>query len=186
MILMEALEQLNSGKSLTEIASMAGISVKDLERKLANAAVEFDQGENEYKYKGIAPEESLNRELKSRIVVLSVDKPFIKKKSDNRETKSDVENIDIEYIMFKDYQKVDHSLLTEKKTFFLTEEMYQTIKNLSVEKSYKINALINILLEKGLEYYNINLIGKDWKTNSPKNSININVFTRFMFMLFLF
>lgn len=59
MILMEALEQLNSGKSLTEIASMAGISVKDLERKLANAAVEFDQGENEYKYKGIAPEESL-------------------------------------------------------------------------------------------------------------------------------
>lgn len=63
--------------------------------------------------------------------------------------------------MFKDYLKVDHSLLTEKKTFFLTEKMYNTIKNLSIEKSFKINALVNVLLERGLEYYKVDLKEKD-------------------------
>mgnify|MGYP007135353484 CR=1 FL=1 len=38
---------------------MAGISVKDLERKLANAAIEFDQEENEYQYKGTASDASI-------------------------------------------------------------------------------------------------------------------------------
>jgi hypothetical protein len=161
MKLIEALEQLNNGKSLAEVATMAGINEKDLERKLANAAIEFDQEENEYKYKGIAPEESLSRDVKSRIVILLVDKPFVKKKQENRTPINVEENFDLEYKMFKDYLKVDHSLLKEKKTFFLTEEMYNTIKNLSVEKSFKINALVNVLLERGLEYYKVDLKEKD-------------------------
>lgn len=161
MKLIEALEQLNNGKSLAEVATMAGINEKDLERKLANAAIEFDQEKNEYKYKGIAPEESLSRDVKSRIVVLLVDKPFVKKKQENRTQINVEENFDLEYKMFKDYLKVDHSLLKEKKTFFLTEEMYNTIKNLSVEKSFKINALVNVLLERGLEYYKVDLKEKD-------------------------
>ena len=60
MTLMEVLEQLNNGKTKAEVASIAGISVKDLERKLANAAIEFDQEENEYQYKGTASEDSLS------------------------------------------------------------------------------------------------------------------------------
>lgn len=161
MTLMEVLEQLNNGKTKAEVASIAGISVKDLERKLANAAIEFDQEENEYQYKGTASEDSLSRDIRSRIVVLSVDKPFVKKKQENRTPINVEENFDLEYKMFKDYLKVDHSLLKEKKTFFLTEEMYNTIKNLSVEKSFKINALVNVLLERGLEYYKVDLIKKD-------------------------
>ncbi|MDL0421358.1 hypothetical protein QPM05_14820 [Caldibacillus thermoamylovorans] len=161
MKLIEVLDELNNGKSLAEVASMAEVNEKDLERKLVNAAIEFDQKENEYKYKGIAPEESLNRDVKSRIVVLLVDKPFVKRIQENRTPINGDKTIDMEYRMYKDYVKVDHSKLKEKKTFFLTEEMYNTIKHLSVEKSFKINALINVLLEKGLKYYNVDLIKRD-------------------------
>lgn len=147
----DVLEQLNNGKPMDEVAVNTGLSVRDLERKLVNAAIEFDEEKNLYEYKGIAPEQSLIRDVKSRIVVLQVDKPYVKKDVDNRQNKVDIKNIDMEYILFKDYHKVDKSLLTEKKTFFLTEEMYNNIKKLSVEKSFRINALVNVLLAKGLE-----------------------------------
>ncbi|MEJ9280654.1 hypothetical protein [Ureibacillus thermosphaericus] len=161
MTLMEVLEQLNNGKTKAEVASMAGISVKDLERKLANAAIEFDQEENEYQYKGTASEDSLSRDIRSRIVVLSVDKPFVKKKQENRTQIKSEETFDMEYKLFKDYLQVDHSELNEKKTFFLTEEIYNTIKHLSAEKSFKMNGLVNVLLQKGLEYYKVDLLKKD-------------------------
>lgn len=90
-------------------------------------------------------------------MVLSVDKPFVKKENNKSQKNSKKENNDMEYLMFKDYQKVDQSLLTEKKTFFLAEDMYSTIKHLSIEKRFRINALINVLLAKGLEHYKIDL-----------------------------
>ncbi|MFB4474255.1 hypothetical protein ACDI16_15220 [Oceanobacillus caeni] len=157
MTLLEVLEKLNNKKPLAEVASMAGIAPKDLERKLASAAIEYDKEDERYKYKGTALKESLRREVDKRIVVLNVDAPFVKKKVGNRKGKNTAKNIDIEYIMFKDYQKVNQSLLKEKKTFFLTEEMYSTIKTLSTSKSFRINAILNILLEKGLEYYKLDI-----------------------------
>lgn len=35
--------------------------------------------------------------------------------------------------------------------------MYNNIKKLSLEKSFRINALVNVLLAKGLEHYQIEL-----------------------------
>ncbi|WP_240473303.1 hypothetical protein [Oceanobacillus caeni] len=113
----DVIDQLNNGKPMEEVAVNVGISVRDLERKLVNAAIEFDEENELYEYKGITPEQSLIREVKSRIVVLQVDKPYVKKDVDNRQ-KADIKNIDMEYILFKDYHKVNKSLLTEKKTFF--------------------------------------------------------------------
>ncbi|WP_145524333.1 hypothetical protein [Virgibacillus sp. SK37] len=109
MTLLEVLEKLNNKKPLAEVASMAGIAPKDLERKLASAAIEYDKEDERYKYKGTALKESLRREVDKRIVVLNVDAPFVKKKVGNRKGKNTAKNIDIEYIMFKDYQKVNQS-----------------------------------------------------------------------------
>lgn len=153
----KVIELLNTGKSLEEVAVIIGIDVRDLKRKLVNAAVEFDNEKKQYEYKGVAPEQSLSRDIKKKIMVLLVDKPFVIKENNKNQNNSKKETNDMEYLMFKDYQKVDQSLLTEKKTFFLAEEMYCTIKHLSIEKRFRINALINVLLAKGLEHYKIDL-----------------------------
>lgn len=42
-------------------------------------------------------------------------------------------------------------LLKSRSSKIKGEEMNNTIKHLSIEKSFKINALINVLLEKGME-----------------------------------
>ncbi|WP_200411021.1 hypothetical protein [Virgibacillus salexigens] len=64
------------------------------------------------------------------------------------------EHNDKNYELYANSISVDYSLLKEKKTFFLTEEMYKTLKAVSKERSLKINVLIDVLLSKGLEYYN--------------------------------
>lgn len=42
----KVIELLNSGKSLKVVAKIIGIDVRDLKRKLINAAVEFDKEKN--------------------------------------------------------------------------------------------------------------------------------------------
>ncbi|QPR67992.1 hypothetical protein I6G82_22945 [Lysinibacillus macroides] len=50
--------------------------------------------------------------------------------------------------------------LLAKKTFTLTEEIYDTIKGVSKKNSMKINVLINVLLGQGLRFYNIPIEGE--------------------------
>jgi hypothetical protein len=163
MTFKEVIEQLNNGKTMGEVATELGIRERDLERKIKNAAIVFDEAKKEWKYLGFAAEESLTRGVSGKIVALAVDKPFIKYKEEYQQPKQTVVNEDYEYKMYKDYLNIDPSLLTEKKTFFLSEEIYKTIKQQSTIKSLKINVLINLLLFKGLEHYKIDFTDDDKK-----------------------
>lgn len=152
--LLEAIDLLNKGKIITEVANQAGVRANVLRNKLMNAAIKYDENERKWVYLGSDKEYSLSRKVKQRIVVYDVDEPYIESKVSNKN--SDVTNVhDIEYELYSEYMKVDHSSLKEKKTFFLTVEMYQTIKSISRNRSLKINGLIQILLARGLEYYNL-------------------------------
>src|SRR5699024_4742055 len=84
---------------------------------------------------------------------LKEDKPYIRVKDNCRDYGD--ENRDKYLTLFRDYLEIHQESLTEKKTFFLTENLYYTIKELSKEKSMKINVLVNLLLTKGLDYYDI-------------------------------
>ena len=154
MTLREVLEALNSGKTVSEIAKIINKKEEDLERKLNNAAIKYDSNERKWKYTGIDAEKSLSRVVTSRIKGLDTDKPYIENNRDKTNQKSVLEE-NVDYILYKDYLNIDHTLLIEKKTFYLSEEMYTLLKRTSREKSLKINALLSVLLEKGMESYKI-------------------------------
>lgn len=160
MTLREVLEALNSGKTVSEIAKKINKKEEDLKRKLNNAAIIYESNEKKWKYTGIDEEKSLSRVVTSRIKGLDTDKPYIENSKDKSNQKSVLEE-NVDYKLYKDYLNIDHTLLNEKKTFYLSEEMYTLLKRTSREKSLKINALLSVLLEKGMEYYKIENKGKD-------------------------
>ncbi|WP_100332638.1 hypothetical protein [Bacillus xiapuensis] len=80
---------------------------------------------------------------------------YIKVK-ENRRDYGD-ENRDKYLTLFRDYLEIHQDSLSEKKTFFLTENLYKTIKQLSKDKSMKINVLVNLLLTMGLDHYGIGI-----------------------------
>lgn len=147
MTLREVLEALNSGKTVSEIAKKINKKEEDLERKLNNAAIKYDSNERKWKYTGIDAEKSLSRVATSRVKGLDTDKPYIENNRDKTFQKSVLEE-NVDYILYKDYLNIDHTLLNEKKTFYLSEEMYTLLKRTSREKSLKINALLSVLLRK--------------------------------------
>ncbi|WP_251025716.1 hypothetical protein [Bacillus sp. ISL-47] len=170
MTLYDLIEELNTGKTISEIAAELGIRELDLERKVKNAAIVFEGDKKVWKYLGNAAEESLCRPVKSKIYALEVDRPFINNKEKYKKPKQTIDKEDYEYRMYKEYLNIDPELLTEKKTFFLSEEIYKTIKHESKKKSLKINVLLNLLLIKGLEHYKIDFIDIEKEDNTNKEN----------------
>lgn len=155
MLIEEVIERLNEGQKLEELAEQLGMSPTQLKLKLTNAAVEYDEKSFEWVYRGIVKEKSLTRDITKTIKRLKEDKPYIKVK-ENRRDYGD-ENRDKYLTLFRDYLEIHQDSLTEKKTFFLTENLYKTIKQLSKDKSMKINVLVNLLLTMGLDHYGIGI-----------------------------
>ncbi|WP_188206952.1 hypothetical protein [Alkalibacillus aidingensis] len=154
MTLQEVLNQLNDGILITEVAKRAGIDKEQkLSTKLQNAAIVYNEQNNQWNYIGNSPSISLSREVNKPIKLLKVDRPFVSREEKHQRTNPKEHN-DKNYELYANSISVDYSLLKEKKTFFLTEEMYKTLKVISKERSLKINVLIDVLLSKGLEYYN--------------------------------
>lgn len=155
MFIKDILFALNNGKSEEDLAKELGMNLTVFKNKLKNAAIEFEDVDKKWNYYGSDAEKSLDRDFTKTVKVLGVDRAFVDRhkqtvaKVDNAETK------DSEYELFKDYIYMNNQELLAKKTFTLTEEIYDTIKGVSKKNSMKINVLINVLLGQGLRFYNI-------------------------------
>ncbi|MEO4054475.1 hypothetical protein [Solibacillus sp. CAU 1738] len=140
--LSQVLEALNKGMVLSVCAKELDMKLSIFESKLSNAAIVKDLEKGIWVYECGNEEESLSRPIKNKIVKLKCDKPDA----------VDVEK-DMEYELYKDCQIFKWSDLTAKKSFHLEQELFDEIKQLSFDRSIKINVLVNNLLAKGLEHY---------------------------------
>lgn len=175
MLIREVLFELNNGKSVEEMAQELGMSVTKLITKLKNAAVEFDPVSKVWDYHGSNAEESLNRDIKKTIKVKDVDRAFVDRHKQTTKVKDiPKKDFDFEYTLFKDYLDANNKELNSKKTFTLNEAIYDTIKELSKKKSMKINVLINVLLGKGLGFYNIEIVDNENSHRDNKPTSNTN------------
>ncbi|WP_254119012.1 hypothetical protein [Bacillus sp. FJAT-29790] len=120
MKLYEVMEELNTGKTIGELATNLGIRESDLERKLRNAAIVFDEDKKVWVYMGGSAEKSLSRNVNKKIRTLEADKPYVNYEKDQEPKETVVIEKDYEYKLYKDYLNVDPSFLMEKKTFFLS------------------------------------------------------------------
>ncbi|CAM5198696.1 hypothetical protein UACE39S_02885 [Ureibacillus acetophenoni] len=150
------------------------MTVAKLITKLKNAAVELDPVSKVWDYHGSNAEVSLNRDIKKTVKVKDVDRSYVDRHKQTTKVKDiPKKDFDFEYTLFKDYLDANNKELNEKKTFTLNEAIYDTIKELSKKKSMKINVLINVLLAKGLRFYNIEIVEMnsniDYKTASTSN-----------------
>ncbi|WP_342556958.1 hypothetical protein [Lysinibacillus sp. FSL P4-0201] len=173
MFISKVMFEMNRGKSIENMAEELGMDVIKLNTKLKNAAVEFDEVKKIWDYYGSNAEESLNRDIKKTVKVKDVDRAFVDRHKQTTKVK-DVpkKDFDFEYTLFKDYLDANNKELNSKKTFTLNEEIYDTIKELSKKKSMKINVLINVLLAKGLGFYNIEIV--DNKSSDTDNKPTYN------------
>lgn len=160
MLISEVLSELNSGKSEEDIAKELGMDLNVFNNKLKNAASKFDELNKKWNYYGADAEKSLNRDITKTIKVLGVDRAFVDRHKQSVAKVDDVLTKDFKYELFKDYINMNNKKMPAKKTFTLTTEIYDTIKDVSKKNSMKINVLINLLLEKGLQFYNITIDGE--------------------------
>lgn len=175
MLIREVLFELNNGKSVEEMAQELGMDLKKLLTKLKNAAVEFDEDKKIWDYYGSDAEESLSRDIKKTIKVKDVDRVFVDRHNEPTKLKNAAEkDADFEYTLFKDYIEMNNKTLKTKKTFSLTEDIYGTIKDVSKKKSMKINVLINVLLEKGLGFYKIEIVDNKNSLTDSESTPNGN------------
>lgn len=160
MRLKDVLLALNNGKSEEDLAKELGMNLTVFKNKLKNAAIELDDVNKKWNYYGSDAEKSLDRDITKTVKVLGVDRAFVDR---HKQTVAKVDNAvtkDSEYALFKEYIDMNNLELLAKKTFTLSEEIYDTIKGVSKKNSMKINVLINLLLERGLQFYNIPIEGK--------------------------
>lgn len=153
MLIKDVLDLLNNGESISNIALKLGKNEELIRKKLHNAAIEFNEEASSWTYSGNYSEVSLNRNILKKIVVLKEDKPFLIKSVDKKEGRDTTSELELELI--KAYIEVDHSQLTNKKSFFLNDDVYEKLKAISIEKSLKINVLLHALLCKGMDFYNL-------------------------------
>lgn len=66
MKLYEVMEELNTGKTIGELATNLGIRESDLERKVRNAAIVFDEDKEVWGYMGVSAEKSLSRNVNKK------------------------------------------------------------------------------------------------------------------------
>lgn len=175
MLISKVLFELNHGKSLENIAEELEMDVIKLNTKLKNAAIEFDEVKKIWDYYGTDAEESLKRDIKKTVKVKDVDRAFVDRHKQTTKVK-DVpkKDFDFEYTLFKDYLDANNRELNSKKTFTLNKAIYDTIKELSKKKSMKINVLINVLLAKGLGFYNIEIVDNEDSDRDNKPTSNTN------------
>lgn len=153
----EVIESLNNGTSPQEIAQQLNIkNVNTLNEKLANAAVYLNDENNEWEYVGVIPRKSLSREITKRVQRLQEDKVYLKKELVSSVQKN-IEDSELLYILFKDYKKVKWNNLNVRKTIFIEEELYSHLKVFSEENALKLNALLTVLIKKGLESYQLKI-----------------------------
>lgn len=159
MIIGEVIDRLNNGTNPQEIAQQLNIkNVNILFDKLENAAVYLNDENNKWEYVGIVPEKSLNREITKRVQRLQEDKAYLKKETATpTPTPKDLGDSELLYILFKDYQKVKWNSLNVRKTIFIEEDLYSQLKVFSEKNALKLNALITVLIKKGLESYQMNI-----------------------------
>lgn len=150
--LAEVLEALNDGMTISEISRYLKMKMSMIETKLINAGIINETEKGTWVYIGGNAEESLKRPIKGKVVRLKIDLPYLPIK-ETIETVKDVEGIDWEYQLFKDCQIFKWQDLSAKKSFHLNQDLFNEIKQLSLDKSIKINVLVNNLLKKGLGHY---------------------------------
>ncbi|MCU9612723.1 hypothetical protein OEV98_03975 [Caldibacillus lycopersici] len=127
MTLNEVIVRLNNGTTIGALARELGIRERDLERKIKNAAIVFDEDKKIWRYMGIAEVESFSRGVKGKIFALEIDRPFISPKEELQHPQPTLNNADYEYRMYKDYLNIDPEVLTGKKTFFLSNSKKQCL-----------------------------------------------------------
>ncbi|WP_274307971.1 hypothetical protein [Solibacillus daqui] len=152
LTLAQVLGLLNEGTDLQEVADNLNIKISILESKLTNAAVVNENGV--WMYKGGNEITSLNRPVKKKVKVINADKEFLGIEIIKNTSRSE-EHIDADYELYKDCREISWADLVAKKSFHLQQELYDVIKQTSVEKSIKFNVLVNSLLLKGLEHYRL-------------------------------
>lgn len=149
MKIKNVIEELNKGKSIATMAKELNIQKESLLLdKLNRAAVYFNEEIDEWEYRGGNAEKSLARDITRKIKCLTVDSAFV------NEDKLDEKTDDL-FILFQDYQSIKWSSLNTRKTVFFEGEFYEFLRNYSIENGFKLNALMTVLIKKGLEAYNI-------------------------------
>lgn len=146
-------DDLNACNDDYEVARKLDINVLTLRSKLKSARVIYDGEKKCWICISNDPEASLKRDIYKTIKILKIDRVVDAHMGKEKVNDSNENTL---YELFKTYRSVESEKLIEKKSFFLTTETYKHIKRLSKENSLKINLLIHVLLEKGLEYYGLN------------------------------
>lgn len=148
----EVVTLLNENERIEHVAQKLEMRANVLAAKLANAAVRMDD-EGKWAYYGESENESLARNIYSRIYVKPYDQKFVQSSDD---AKNDNENemvTDLDYELYKDSLNVKTTV--DKKSVLFEEGLYEELKELSQRKSIKISNLINTLIKKGLDYYQL-------------------------------
>lgn len=150
MKIQNVIEELNQGKSIAEMTRELKLPKESLLiEKLNRAAVSFSEEIGKWEYRGGNAEKSLNRDITKKIKCLTVDSPFVHSDEKQNEQSDDL------FKLFQDYQAIKWSSLDTRKTIFFEEEFYEFLRSYSIESGFKLNALLTVLIKKGLEAYNI-------------------------------
>ncbi|MYL47832.1 hypothetical protein GLV94_19530 [Virgibacillus halodenitrificans] len=149
---------LNNEIEFSEVAKGLNFSDKKLRVKLKSARVIYDEENNIWQCVSNDPATSLKRDINKSIKVLKVDREENGTGKGEIEVEGNSKNENKEYELFVSYRSVKMENLNEKKSFFLSSETYNRIKYVSKKDALKINLLIHVLLQKGLEYYELSEI----------------------------
>lgn len=150
----EVMALLNANETIESVAQKLEIRTDILETKLANAAIGLN-GEGQWEYFGGNQNESLGRNVYSKIFVRPYDKEYIESikelKSDSHTNHVNERIIDVDYELYRNSLNVKNA--TDKKSVLFEEGLYEELKLFSKNKSIKMSSLLNTLIKKGLEYY---------------------------------
>ncbi|MBK3497175.1 hypothetical protein JFL43_20555 [Viridibacillus sp. YIM B01967] len=152
----EVMALLNANETIESVKQKLQIRTDILEAKLANSAVGLNN-EGQWEYFGGNQNESLGRNVYSKIFVRPYDKEYIESikelKSDSRTSHVNETLIDVDYELYRNSLKVKNA--TDKKSVLFEEGLYEELKLFSKNKSIKMSSLLNTLIKKGLEYYRL-------------------------------
>ena len=150
MKIQSVMEELNRGKSIAEMTRELQFTKESLLiDKLSRAAITFNEEIKKWEYIGGDAAKSLDRDITKKIKCLTVDSPFVHTDEKQNEQSDDL------FKLFQDYQSIKWSSLDTRKTIFFEEEFYEFLRSYSIENGFKLNALLTVLIKKGLEAYNI-------------------------------
>lgn len=150
MKIQNVIEELNQGKSIAEMTRELEFAKESLLiDKLNRAAITFNKEIKKWEYIGGNAAKSLDRDITKKIKCLTVDLPFVQSDGKQNEQTDDL------FKLFQDYQAVKWSSLNTRKTIFFEEEFYEFLRSYSIDNGFKLNALLTVLINKGLEAYNI-------------------------------